>query len=264
MNRSCIALGLSLLSIPALASTPIQPLIDAALPGSTIVLPDGVYDDAAPVLIEKTIGISGTRAAIVHSEFMVRNAVQFFANGVTFDLNKIGAPSHTGKGYPFPQNGMITILGATAWLDDVRMQSEPGFTKDAIYVLNGMLNFRTVTQYSSIDWRNNTAKVIELLYGSNANIFDISGTGLSVGISAQTDSATGAAIFVVGSRLTYSGANMWNFGTSIYGIQLARMSHVLIGAGLPSSVNGFLHNCATGGDGTTNDLTIEPGCTCTP
>lgn len=245
----------------------IQPLVDAALPNTTVVLPDGEYDDAAPVVISKNLTIQGSRNAVVHSEFYISSAVVRF-DGFTLEMNKEGAPARDGVSTVYPQNGMVTVLGgATLWADDLEVHLVPGLTgyalqKNAFHVVGSVLQLRAVTQFSRVDWRNSTYQVIELLYNSYANIFDVSGQGVAMNIVANTANsplgAGGAAIQVMGSKVTLSGANMFNNNPSgpnppsqsgVYGISAGRDSYVQIGAGRYTTVQGF---------GPNNALVLDP------
>lgn len=210
---------------------PIQPLIDAATPNSTIVLSPGEYDDALPVIINKNIKLQGPREAVIHSEFQLYNASVGF-DGLKFQMNKVGAAQKTGIGSPYPQNGMITALNAILWMDDCSMVSLPGFSKPAYHSVNSFANIRSRTKLSNIDWRGNDAQVIELLYNSYANIFDTTGQNVTFGVASQTSAANGAAISCAGSDLILSGAYVYKFGTSNVGVTVARKGYCQVGAGV--------------------------------
>lgn len=251
--RVLLALLVFLVSVPGNAQTALQPLIDAASPNAIIALPDGEYDDATPVYIRKDVTLSGSRNAIVHSEFQITGGVVVRFNGFTLDMNKVGAPARNGVTNVYPQNGMVVVMGgSTLWADDLEVHLQPGLTgyalqKNAFHVVGAMLQLRAVTQFSRVDWRNSPYQVIELLYGSYANLFSVTGdvSNSPLNIVSGT-SATGsplgsgaAAIQIAGSKLTMSGANLFNFGTATMGVYAMRDSYVQIGAGVYTTVQNF-------------------------
>ncbi len=216
--------------------TPLQPLIDAASRGATINLVPGQYDDAAPVVIDKTLTIQGPREAIINSEIIISDGASVGFDGLKFEMNKVGAPKKTGVGSPYPQNGMIVLLNATMWMDDCSMTSSAGLSKPAIHCTKSFINVRSRTKLSNVDWRGNDAQVIELLYGCYANFFDVTGQNVGFGIASETSAANGAAITCVGSKMTLSGAHVYRFGTTDYGVSVARDGYCQVGAGLYTSV----------------------------
>ncbi|HEX3000473.1 MAG TPA: hypothetical protein VHR86_09595 [Armatimonadota bacterium] len=220
------------------AATPLAPLIAGAPYGSSVTLADGEYDDATPVVIDHSVTVRGSRNAVIHSELQVIGGATAHFIGMSFEMNKAGATQRDGfAGDLFPQNGMIVVLSSSLWLDDVEMRSLTGFNKDAIYSIGGNVHLRTVTQFSKIDWRNNPATVVELLYNSYGNFFDISGTNQAYSILS---SAPGNAISVFGSRLTMSGSNIFNYGPSAaYGVSANRASYIQCGAGVYTSIQNF-------------------------
>ncbi|MEB2589696.1 hypothetical protein [Bacillus cereus] len=257
------ALVALLISGSAFASTPLAPLITNANYGASVTLADGEYDDATPVVINHSVTIRGSRNAVIHSEIQIIDGATAHFVGVSFEMNKAGAPSHDGfVGDTFPQNGMIVVLSSSLWLDDVEMRSLAGFNKDAVYVVAGIAHLRTVTQFSRIDWRLNTATPVELLYGSYGNFFDISGANLAYNILSGASNSTqgNAAIFVVGGKLTISGANIFNFGTALYGVQAARASYIQCGAGVYTTIQNF--SVPIFFDMTPNTKWIAPGNLC--
>lgn len=245
------------------ASTPIAPLVAGVTYPASITLADGDYDDTDPVVIDKSLTIRGSRNAKIHSEFQVVSGAVVHFIGPTIEMNKVGAPQHDGfSADRFPQNGMFVVLGSELWLDDVEMHSLPGFNKEAIFAIGSTVHLRTVNQFSRIDWRNNPATVIELLYGSYGNFFDISGQNLTYSIVSQADSNSSAngAINLVGSRLTLSGANLYNFGSGLYGVNVQRASYIQCGAGVYTSIQYFAVPIAY--DATPNTHWIAPGNFC--
>jgi hypothetical protein len=228
----------------ASAQTPLQPLVDGCNARPCVInLADGIYDDLTPVVIAKTVTIRGSRNAIIHSEFQVIDGATAHLIGVTLEMNKVGAIQHDGySGDVFPQNGMFVVLNSALWLDDVDMRTcspncPAGLTlnKAAVYAIGGVIHLRTVTKLSRVDWRGNAANVMELYYGSYANVFDVSGQGLTFGIASEMYNGA-PAIMVASSRLVLSGAHMYRFGSSTIGVKASRNSYVQCGAGLATSI----------------------------
>lgn len=249
----------------ALAATLLQPLIDAAVPCATITLADGQYDDPSPVYIRKDVTITGSRNAIVHSEFQIIGGVNVHFSGFTLEMNKEGAPARNGISNVYPQNGMVVLLNSTLWADDLEVHAVAGLTgyalqKNAFHVHNGNLQLRSVTQFSRVDWRNLPWQVIELHYNSYANIFGPENVWIN--IAAATTKPYGAAIEVASSKLILSGANIFNClagcapntGRSDgYGIKLGRDAFVQVGAGLVTTIQYF-----TTPQGVNNAIFLDP------
>lgn len=258
----------------AQAVTALQPIINACAPAPTpctIVLADGEYDDSSPVYIRQDMGISGGRGAIIHSEMQIVDGAMVQISGVTLEMNKTGAPARSGiVNGVYPQNGFITIVNAMLWADDLEVHLTSGLSgyallKNAFHVINGNLQLRAVTKFSRVDWRNSPYQVIELNYDSYANIFDVSGAAVGMNILSAltvTPTGTGAAITVTGSKLTMSGANVFNClsgcapntgTTNMYGISVWRDGYVQIGAGLDTTVQYF-----TTPGGVNNGIFLDP------
>lgn len=273
MKRLIFSLALSLYCSAGFAATPIQPMIDACTTNPCdIVLADGEYDDANPVLIHRDVRISGTRNAVVHSEIQILGGSLAHFVGFTFDMNKAGAPARNGfSSLLYPQNGMIVVMNSLLFADDLEIHAEPGLTgnallKNAIYVVNGQLQLRAVTQFSRVDWRNSPYQVIELLYNSYANIFDLTPTqqGMNIdgAVSASSIANYGSVIEVAGSKLTLSGANVFNCQggcvpntgrDGFYGVSVLRNGFVQVGAGIPTTIQFF-----TTPAGVNNGITLDP------
>jgi hypothetical protein len=230
-----------LLTNVTVAQTSLQPLVDSCANPCFITLAAGTYDDADPVRLTKDVTISGSRAAVVHSEFIISNGANVHIVGITIEMNKIGAVQRNGYPVgPFPQNGMIVVLNSVLWLDDVEMHVAPGmtFNKDAIYAIGGVLHLRSVTEFSRIDWRNNTASVLELLYGTYTNIFDNTPNRVGYSIAASSSSSTQGVIVSVGGHLQLSGSHIYNFGTTNTGVSIGRAGYFQCGAGLYTTIQG--------------------------
>lgn len=217
----------------------IQALVDAANPGDLITLADGVYDDLNPVVIRKDITIVGSRNAIVHSEMQILSGVNVHLIGFTWEMNKVGAPSHNGyNAVPsYPQNGLCVIINSSLWCDDmdVRWASGGSTTKTAFHAFRSGIHFRTQTQFSRIDWRGCPAPIMEVFYGSYVNIFDntgVQGLNLLSGSSSK-------AIYLVGGDAVMSGAHLYNYGTGPVGVGVHRDGYFQFGAGFPTSIQGF-------------------------
>lgn len=223
-------------------TTTLQNIVDATTPvrgWRTIDLPDDVYDDADPLVINRSTIIRGGRGAVVHSEILALDGATFRLAGVTLEMNKVGASQHDGFLLgEFPQNGMITGLKANIFIDDVDMHSLPGFAKTAIFINNSLLHVRSTGVGGQIDWRDNTAPVLELLYGSEANLFAFNAL-VPMNMYAGTSAANGQAITMAGTRTILSGFNLENHGSAPVGFRVSRNSYIQSGAGNPVSITGF-------------------------
>lgn len=221
-------------------------LVEKTRCGGTVILDPGEYDDPTPVEIDnKRITIVGPREAIVHSEFTIYNSYVVFV-GFTMEMNKVGAPQHTGKVWPdYPQNGMVTALNSQFWSDDVLWNSfkPPGwngetiFSKCAIHSVNGFTRVSAVNSNAPIDWRGNDAAVIEHLYGGVLYLIDNTHRDLTVGIQPGTSEANGAAVSIVNGDCVMSGAHIYDSGTTPYGVSVARDGFLQVGAGLYTTIN---------------------------
>ena len=216
-------------------------LVDAtAAQGVVTLSANTTYDDTDIIVIDRDMEIVGPRTAVVNSDFFITDGATVKFTGFTMKMTHTRPTAFNGfPGFPYPQNGQVTILGGEFWYDDPDWTCASGIHRQAIHCVDGFVNLRSVNLFSRINWSGSNERLMSLLYNSYCNVFRGNpDPNLTLNLSGTTTTSP-YLIEVASSKFIMSGTHAWNLGSIPYGVGLSRDSYLQVGSGYYTSINSF-------------------------